>query len=293
MSTCCTKYSDLAKKYMDNTKARTDRSPWDSFIYGVALTMTRRAGDHAEVIKDLKEAFPDVKEARTSCVPPGVPYVAAAEKTYHPDRVVEAMCQNARELPLEEKVDRKVKTVQPSWGHLEYCMDQCDREGIRKHYLFKKQKGPDMLLLESGCQVPVMDRWMNKYWEERITGVPIPLSQDEIEEMVYWATELGPVFSDVVDKICASDPPKLENTHVYRDFQGKDFATKHPTPLTRLLVHLLPNAAEPFWQCKELEELVRTLIQTTAPRGQLLQVCNELARLGCTNASELGKICQN
>jgi len=160
MGTCCTKYLDLGKKYTDNAKARTDGSPWDSFIYGVALTMTRRSGNHAEVIKDLKMVFPDVDEARISCVPPGVPYVPAAEMTYHPDRVVEAMCENARELPLEEKVDHKVKTVQPSWGHLEYSMEQCDREGIREHYLFKKQKGPDMLLLESGCQVPVMDRWM-------------------------------------------------------------------------------------------------------------------------------------
>ena len=160
MGICCTKYLELAKKYMDNAKARTDRSPWDSFIYGVALTMTRRADNHAEVINDLKRAFPDVEEARDSCVPPGVPSVPAAEMTYHPDRVVEAMCENARELPLEEKIDRKVKTVQPSWGHLEYSMDQCDREGVRGHYLFRKQKGPDMLLLESGCQVPVMDRWM-------------------------------------------------------------------------------------------------------------------------------------
>ncbi|MBA7637251.1 hypothetical protein ES703_44889 [subsurface metagenome] len=137
------------------------------------------------------------------------------------------------------------------------------------------------------------DRWMNKYWEERITGVPVPLSQDEIEEMVCWATELGPVFPDVVNKICTSNPPKLENTRVYHDFQKKDFATKHPAPLTRLLVHLLPNTAEPFWQCEEIEELVRTLLQTTAPRDQLLQVCNELARLGCANANELGELCQN
>lgn len=160
MKTCCTKYLDLGKKYMDSAKARTDRSSWDTFIYGVALTMTRKVGDHAEVIKDLKRAFPDVKEARKSCVPPGVPYVPAAEKTYHPDRTVEAVCQNARELPLERKVDRKVKTAQPSWGHLEHSITECDREGVRKHYLFRKQKGPDMLLLESGCQVPVMDRWM-------------------------------------------------------------------------------------------------------------------------------------
>jgi len=160
MGTCCTKYLDLGKKYIDNAKARTDKSPWDTFIYGVALTMTRRSDNHPEVLSGLKMAFPDVEKARKSCVPPGQPYVVAAEKTYHPDHLVKAMCLNARELPLEEKVGRKVKTVQPSWGHLEYSMTECDREGIREHYLFKQQKGPDMLLLESGCQVPVMDRWM-------------------------------------------------------------------------------------------------------------------------------------
>ena len=160
MGTCCTKYLDLGKKYMDNAKARTDKDPWDTFIYGVALTMTRKSTDHTEVIKDLKAAFRDVEEARRTCIPPGKPYVPASDKTYHPDHTIQAMCENAREFPLEEKTDHKVKTVQPSWGHLEYSMDQCDREGVREHYLFKRQKGPDMLLLESGCQVPVMDRWM-------------------------------------------------------------------------------------------------------------------------------------
>lgn len=179
MGACCTKYLEFGKKYMDNAKARTDRSPWDTFIYGVALTMTRRSDDQAEVIKGLKGPFPDVEEARKSCVPPGVPYVAAAEKTYHPDRIIEAMCQNARELPLEKKVDRKVKTEQPSWGHLEYSMTECDRKGVREHYLFKKQKGPDMLLLESGCQVPVMDRWMIRRMLK-----PTPEQEDVFEKDV-------------------------------------------------------------------------------------------------------------
>lgn len=179
MGACCTKYLDLGKKYMDNAKARTDRSPWDTFIYGVALTMTRRSDDQAEVIKGLKGTFPDVEEARKSCVPPGVPYVAAAEKTYYPDRIIEAMCQNARELPLEKKVDRKVKTEQPSWGHLEYSMTECDRGGVREHYLFKKQKGPDMLLLESSCQVPVMDRWMIRRMLK-----PTPEQEDVFEKDV-------------------------------------------------------------------------------------------------------------
>lgn len=135
--------------------------------------------------------------------------------------------------------------------------------------------------------------WMNRYWSERITGVPVKLSQDEVEEMVYWAAELSPVFPDAVENICASDPPRMENTHIYHDFLEKDFATKHPVPLTKLLSHLLPNAAEPFRQCGEVEDLVRRLLQTSAPRSQLLQICNELAGLGCPSANELGKFCQN
>ena len=46
------------------------------------------------------------------------------------------------------------------------------------------------------------DRGMNRYWSERIARVPVPLSQDKLEEMVYWTTELNPVFRDAVDQIC-------------------------------------------------------------------------------------------
>ena len=46
------------------------------------------------------------------------------------------------------------------------------------------------------------DRWMNRYRSERIAGVPVPLSQDDLEEMVYWTTELNPVFRDAVGQIC-------------------------------------------------------------------------------------------
>ena len=38
-----------------------------------------------------------------------------------------------------------------------------DREGVRRHYIFQQQKGPDMLLLEAGHDVPVMDVWMIRW----------------------------------------------------------------------------------------------------------------------------------
>ena len=70
----------------------------------------------------------------------------------------------------------------------------------------------------------------------------------------------------------------------------KRFATKYPIPLTRLLLHLLPKADKSFLDCWYVEELVRSLVDFAASSGDLLLVCEHLARLGCPNAAELKEL---
>jgi len=133
-------------------------------------------------------------------------------------------------------------------------------------------------------------RWMDDYWSERITGVPLALSEDEKEGMVLWSIPLEPVFPAVVDKICATSAPCLKQTYLYTELVEKRFATKYPIPLTRLLLHLLPKADKSFLHCWYVEELVRSLVGSAASSGDLLLVCEHLARLGCPNASELKEL---
>jgi hypothetical protein len=195
----------------------------------------------------------------------------------------EAFCRHMADIAIYSGVDplkhgwlwRFLKTVssdvRQGWARaIRYALDSSNEAAIKD----------------------LWDRWMDTYWSDRLTGVPVRLSQGEIGEMVYWAVDLGPVFPDAVEKIRASDPPRMEHTHIYHDLLARDFAAKHPVPLTRMVSHLLSNAAEPFWQCADVEGLVRKLLQTSAPRGQLLQICNELATLGCPSANELGRLCQ-
>lgn len=131
------------------------------------------------------------------------------------------------------------------------------------------------------------DRWMNEYWLQRISGIPLPLGQDEIEEMIEWAPHLGTAFPMVVQRICASPPPQLKQTYLYTELRDKKIATSHPESVTQLLRHLLPNAHQPFLHCNEVEELVRCLVGSAASRPKLILVCDDLARLGCFNAAEL------
>ncbi len=134
------------------------------------------------------------------------------------------------------------------------------------------------------------DRWMHDYWSERITGVPLALSEDEKEGMVLWSIPLEPVFPAVVDKICATSAPSLKQTYLYTELVEERFATKYPIPLTRLLLHLLPKADKSFLHCWYVEELVRSLVGSAASSGDLLLICEHLARLGCSNASELKEL---
>jgi len=131
------------------------------------------------------------------------------------------------------------------------------------------------------------DRWMDDYWTQRNTGVPLPLSEDEKEVMVLWAIPLEPVFPAVVEKICAIPVPSLKHTtFLYDELAEKELAPRHPISLTRLLRHLLKNADEPFHHCREVEELVGSLMGAAAPHRELLLVCEDLARLGCPNAAK-------
>ncbi|MDM7913166.1 MAG: hypothetical protein QUS09_08725 [Methanotrichaceae archaeon] len=173
---CCTKYADLAKEYVEHTRQRIKTDPWSSFLHGLSFTMTRRTQDHLEVVKDLKQRVPTLQEAREVCHIAG-PYLASGKKLYAPELVREAICRNSR----EEAEVRYTKTGHISkpgdkpWSHLEQSMKSCNREGIREHYGFRQQKGPDMLLLESGCSRPVMDVWMLR----RSTQTPRELWDDD------------------------------------------------------------------------------------------------------------------
>ncbi len=130
----------------------------------------------------------------------------------------------------------------------------------------------------------VWNRWLNQYWANRNTGVPVQLTSDELEEMIGWCTRFVLVFDEVVEKICANPAPSLKNTRLYHDLKNEKLIEVHHDALTKLLIHLLPNAATPFWRCKDAVFILKGLAKTSVPRSELAKICDELAKLGCGGA---------
>jgi len=127
----------------------------------------------------------------------------------------------------------------------------------------------------------IWNRWLREYWASRNTGVPVPLTSDELEEMIGWCTRFALVFDEVVEKICANAAPSLHNTRLYYDLKNEKLIQVHPNAMIKLLLHMLAKAATPFWQCEDAVVILKGLAKTSAPRTELVKICDELARLGC------------
>jgi len=134
-------------------------------------------------------------------------------------------------------------------------------------------------------------RWLKSYWESRNQGAPVPLSNGELKEMVEWAGELEPVFPEVVEIICGGPVPKIDHTSLFYRMKKAEsqISALYPEAMTRLLIHLTSNTEIPRYFCTDLEELTEQAISVGASAHLLNQLCDQLAAIGCPNASKLSE----
>jgi hypothetical protein len=124
-------------------------------------------------------------------------------------------------------------------------------------------------------------KWMQKYWEDRLLGIPVPLSPREAVAMVNWALELEPVFPSVVDKILSGPTPSIEHGGLYYRLTQKEIIKRYPEDVSRLLVYLLAGTGSPFYRCSDVEEVFRQVAAAGLPEEKLRPVREQLLRLGC------------
>jgi hypothetical protein len=154
---------------------------------------------------------------------------------------------------------------------------------------FASEIGRHLAPMSNEVKKDLWDRWLKSYWQGRNQGIPRPLSDGELCEMVEWVVELEPVFTEAVEVIRNGRVPHFDNTSLfYRiEEEKKDMVTRVPEAIGQLLVHLTEDAQMPRHFCYELESLVNQLISAGAPQSLLEKLCENLAAIGCPNTSNL------
>ena len=118
----------------------------------------------------------------------------------------------------------------------------------------------DLLLrgMNSDQQEDIWKRWIKKYWENRIQGLPQPLTSKEISEMVEWAPRFKSLFEEAVELEIHMPPAHFNHSSVIYDLQKSDLVNQYPMATAKLLVYLLQSEC-PMYIWHGLDNIMKRL----------------------------------
>jgi Domain of unknown function (DUF4020) len=137
--------------------------------------------------------------------------------------------------------------------------------------------------LDADAKVAQWEKWIRRYWTDRLSGIPRSLTSRESGELAAWAVSLEPVFADAA-RLLAEGPLGRPEGYVY-DLLGRSvLPEREPSSVLTFLKHVLGSEGQPFWACH-----YALLILERLPRDEYRQesndVVNLLVGLGCQDAT--------
>ncbi|MCU1253826.1 MAG: hypothetical protein JWM83_125 [Candidatus Angelobacter sp.] len=135
--------------------------------------------------------------------------------------------------------------------------------------------------------------WVSQYWQNRIDGVPVPLTAAEAGKMAEWSIHLEPVFPEAVDKICNGPSPELKNSFLYYELPDTVLPERYPQAVAQLILFLLQENAAPIYDFDRMDRVFEKLVDGKVDRHLLIAICDQLARVGYEGAKRLRALIGN
>jgi hypothetical protein len=145
--------------------------------------------------------------------------------------------------------------------------------------------------LSAEAVVEAWNRWMREYWQQRFTGIPSPLDNGEYIKMLKWLVPLEKVILlQEILPLIENDTQSHNMESFWYDFLDIRPRTENMEAWSKLILYLLKHStSKEFFDfcCDKMDSLITYLKQEPKNIETLRQICEELARLKCSNASEL------
>jgi len=122
-------------------------------------------------------------------------------------------------------------------------------------------------------------RWLGKYWEGRLDGVPMPITEEESEMLARWAIVLGADVPAAFDLAVKTPFTMGEHSDLLYRFGKYPLLESHPVEMTRLLRHLLRGARSVQFLGDRVLAAARKLLNEGGEKDDLLAICDRLGAL--------------
>ena len=108
------------------------------------------------------------------------------------------------------------------------------------------------------------DTWLNQYWQNRLQGVPLPLTDNENVLMTEWPMLLHGLFPEAVELAVRTPPVPDRGWAALRNINDSGLLERYPCSLARLLVHIGQTDDQP-WIGFGIKNTVKRLLKTELP----------------------------
>ena len=113
-------------------------------------------------------------------------------------------------------------------------------------------------------QKELWQRWLKRYWEDRVQGVPSTLEAGEIEYMLYWLPHLKLVFPDAVDIATRMPKIPLQHSMVIHGLKDNEIVKMYPESVVKLLLYLEESSPSAFFWFGS-RDIIKQLISSGLP----------------------------
>ncbi len=104
----------------------------------------------------------------------------------------------------------------------------------RDRCTFAWQIGQILESMKDSHKLKLWNRWLKRYWQNRLLGVPRPIVGSEVNAMLCWPKGLKPVFEEAVHLAVQMPEDNLEDAFASH-FVDLNLAKSHPDSVVRLL----------------------------------------------------------
>ena len=132
--------------------------------------------------------------------------------------------------------------------------------------------------LDDAQQREWWERWLKRYWTQRLEGVPKPLNDGEIRLMFSWLPAFGSLFTMAVELALGMPSVPLSGSLTIHDLCRGNHKHDHPKTVAKLLIHLGEHASpDSTWD--GATSLIKVLLSADLPQNLRRQLCELLAKL--------------
>jgi hypothetical protein len=125
-------------------------------------------------------------------------------------------------------------------------------------------------------------RWMRKYWADRLESVPDQLTDQEASAMASWVVYVRESTDDGVTLATAHSAGLVQHAQLLVDLTT-DRIAHAPAAVAALITHLLKGTQRPFYECHSVKDVVNVLRAQPMP-PDVNAILEQAVRLDCSDA---------